>query len=85
MTLDVKLPRWLAWIIAVLWIVSLVEGIVATAINARANLFYMESEGRSPPPPYPGQPAMQREPEKDADKKKDDGEGKRKKMIPRKP
>lgn len=81
MTLDVKLPRWLAWILAVLFIVNLIEGIVCQAINAKANLYYMETGGTSPPPPYPGQPAMQKT---EREKRKDDAEGRKKVLRPRK-
>lgn len=57
MTFDVKIPKWLAWPLVALWVLSLVQGLVCGVINAKANLHYLASEQSSPPPPYPGQPA----------------------------
>lgn len=55
MTLDVKLPRWLALFVFALWAVSIAESIVCQAINARANLHYLAGDNAAPPPPpYPG-------------------------------
>ena len=62
MTLDVKLPRWLACLVFAIWTLSIIEGMVAQGISAWANLHYLERPAIEPPPPYPGQPVQRNEP-----------------------
>lgn len=62
MTLDLKLPRWLACLVFGIWTLSVIEGMVAQGISAWANLHYLERPAIEPPPPYPGQPVQRTEP-----------------------
>lgn len=71
MTLDVKIPRWLAVLLFVFWALGVVENAICLAINAHANLVYI-SGANNPPPPFPG-PNVTHPPEKE-EKPKSDGE-----------